>query len=694
TITQQLARNLFPARIGTAITPERKVREWIAAFRIERLHNKREILEAYLNTAPFLYNAVGLEMAARTYFSKPAFQLTIEEGATLVGMLKGPAYYSPVRHPDRARERRDLVLGLMAEQGILTAAVADSLQALPLTLRFQRQPEHESAAPHFTAAVRRVVEEWAETYGYDVTRDGLVVWTTLEPGLQREAEAAVDRQVERLEAVAAVEWSSRGMPSLGSADAYVARAQRTDGFGYFWASHPEVFDAHARESRRYHDLRAEGISEDEALAVLRDDGDFGDSLRTSVARLEAGLVALDPRTGDVRAYVGSRDWNVDQYDHAGVARRQPGSTFKLFVYATALQSGYGPEDTVRDEAVAVDMGGGRVWRPTNSGSSGSGAEVSLNDALAYSRNTVTVRLANEVGIARVAVTARRMGIRSRLDVVPSLALGTSPVTLLEMAGAYGTVANGGRHAEPRLVTRITTADGRLLEEFRSHDTYAIPARDANTLAAMLRGAVERGTGRGLAAFGLRGQYAGKTGTTQLSADGWFIGLHPDLVAAAWVGFNDQRLRFRSSYWGQGGHNALLVVGDFLQRAALPPAAFAAPPEPLPPFEVPTNDSLDLSPYFSEFDYAPAEMDPYETGEPLPDIAPAYGEMGYDPTGGSGGRKPPLPEPTLDGTLAPPPRSDIGDAPPPAPPPVPQGDGPPPPPPPGSLPAGTGGIGGE
>jgi len=652
TITQQLARNLFPARIGTAFTPERKLREMIAATRIERAHTKREILEAYLNTAPFLYNAIGIEMAARTYFSTPTSALTVEEGAMLVAMLKGPAFYSPVRHPDRAVRRRNLVLSQMATVGSLAPAARDSLSRLPLALDFHRQPEHNSTAPHFTAAVRHELEEWAEAYGYDVTRDALVVWTTLDPGIQRDAQAALRRQTERLQAVADVEWAARGMPSFGGADAY-ARRNGPNAFSYYWNTHPRVVASHTRASGRYEQLVAGGMTAEAAVEALAGDAAFNDSLRAVVTRLEAALVALDPRTGAVRAYVGSRDFDLDEYDHAGVARRQPGSAFKPFVYAAALAAGYGPQDRIRDEAVAIDLGGGRIWRPTNSGRI-SGAEMTLANALAYSKNTITVRLANEIGIGRVAVTARRMGIRSPLDVVPSLALGTSPVTLLELVGAYGTLLNEGRHARPRLIARIETADGRVLESFEPDARYAIPGRDARTLTAMLRNAVERGTGTGLRAFSLRGQYAGKTGTTQRNADGWFVGMHPDLVAGAWVGFNDQRVGFRSNYWGQGGHNALLLVGDFFQRVEdrFPPSAFPAAPQPLPPFESPSSsDTLELDRYFAQqetesmADFDPYYADPVPTA-PARDVAPAYEELGYTPYGAHrrGGTDDPAPEP--------------------------------------------------
>lgn len=580
TITQQLARNLFPDEIGRTGTIKRKIREMIAAVKIERAHTKRDILEAYVNTVPFLYNATGVERAAQTYFSKPATQLTVSEGATLVAMLKGPDYYNPVRNPDRARARRNLVLRLMAEQGDLDAAEAERLAGSDLGLNFRHLPGYESLAPHFTAAVRVRMEAWAERNGYNLETDGLVIHTTLDLDMQRVAEQAVREQAERLQAVADVEWSSSGMPSLAGADAYTRYRARVEPFGYFWRTRARVVERHIRRSDDFRSVVESGRSDEEAIAELSRNDAYMDSLRAIATRLEAGFVALEPSTGDVRAWVGSRDFAIDEYDHVAVARRQPGSTFKPFVYAAALQRGYSPLDLITDEAVTINLGGGRTWRATNSGSLGSGAELTLADGLAYSKNTITVQLMDEIGPARVALLAREMGISdSDLDPVPSLALGTSPVTLLEMVSAYGTIANEGLRRVPRLVTRVESASGHVLETFGGQGRQALTRSDARTLVDMMRGVVDRGTGRGIRDWGVAGDVAGKTGTTQANADGWFILMHPSLVAGSWVGFNDQQVAFRSNYWGQGAHNALFVVGHFFReyQSRLPDSRFADPP---------------------------------------------------------------------------------------------------------------------
>ena len=546
TITQQLARNLFPEAIGNAGTAERKVKEALASFTIERDHTKREILEAYLNTVPLLYNAYGVEMGARTYFGTTAKQLTMAQGATLVAMLKGPSGYNPVRQPEAALRRRNLVLRQMAQVGSLPPAELAMALAEPLAVELRPQPGRSSAAPHFTDAVRRQLEAWAAPRGYDIDRDGLVVRTTLDPALQAAAVEAVRERGAQLDATAAAQWRSPPRAALNAA---------------------------LRRTRAYARLRDQ-LDAEAALEAVRADDALVDSVRAVVLRPEVSLVAIDPSSGAVRAYVGSRDYARDEYDHAGVARRQPGSTFKAFVFAGALQRGYGPNDPVDGRDVAIDLGNGAEWRPTGGRSDGT-----LADGLVYSKNAVTARLTQEMGATRVALIARMMGVQSPLEAVPSIGLGTSPVTLLEMTSAYGTIANDGIRRDPLLITSIETPNGAILERFAGPGRQALTQRDARTLLDMMRGVVDRGTGTDLRALGATGDLAGKTGTTQRYVDGWFIGMRPGLVVGSWVGFNDQRLRFRSKATGEGSKTALPVVAAFLRRVQdrLPARRFPDPP---------------------------------------------------------------------------------------------------------------------
>ena len=549
TVTQQLTRNLFPAEIGNVGLLERKTKEVLAARAIEGAHTKREILEAYVNTAPFLYNAHGVEMAARTYFGHPAREMSLAESALLVAMLKGPNRYNPVRYPERARERRDLVLRLMAETGHVDAAAARAAQAEPLGVELRPQPGASSLAPHFTEMVRRRLQAWAEKKGYDLERDGLVVHTALDLGMQREAEAAVAEQVPRV--------AARG-------GARITRA---------------TVDVHLRRTPAYARAVAGGATEPDALAAVRADRALVDSVQAAATRLQTGLVAIDPATGFVRAYVGSRDAVREEYDHAGVAVRQPGSVFKAVVYAAAVQRGYGPPDRVEDRAPEVDMGGGRTWRPTNAGGGASGRTVTIADAFAYSKNTVAAQIGMELGPARLALVARRLGIESELDAVPSLALGTSPVTVLEMTGAYAALANDGRYRTPRFIRRIESSTGRVIQEFGGEGIQAVTRRDARTMVGLMREVVRRGTGRDVRAYGVAGDVGGKTGTTQRNADGWFMLVHPRLVTGVWVGYDDQRVTFGRGKRGYGSRTALPVAAAFHARVqdGLGPALFPEAP---------------------------------------------------------------------------------------------------------------------
>jgi penicillin-binding protein 1A len=572
TITQQLARNFFPEEIGRAPTATRKLKEMITAIKLERRYSKREILETYLNTVSFHYNAFGIEMAARTYFNKPARELTVAEGATLVGLLKGTRLYNPVSNPERARERRNLVLAQMVKYGKLGQPAYDQLTRRPLRLEFVRQDLQPGPAPHFADVVRRWLLGWSEPLGYDLYADGLVVHSAIDVRLQRLASQAVQRRLDALQAVADVEWGRASGKLLSTRmEAYQQARRRTEPFAHFWAAQGELVDAFIRESPEFARRLDAGQSKDDALARLRADATFMATLRERKTRLEAGLVAIDPRSGQVRAWVGSRDFATDSFDHVQQAHRQPGSTFKPFVYGAALEAGIDPQREFRSGPVAIRMPNGSVWKPTDFSES-NGGRSTLEDGLIYSRNTITAQVIQEVGAPAVARFAQRLGVReSKLEAVPSLALGTSAVTLLEMASAYCTIAALGEYHAPVLVTSVTDANGKLFAQFappaQATPERVLQADVAARLIDMLRAAVDRGTGRGIRdSHGIQADVAGKTGTTQNNADGWFVLMHPQLVTGAWVGFNDPRVTLRSDYWGQGAHNALHVVGDFTQRA--------------------------------------------------------------------------------------------------------------------------------
>ncbi|MBI5277077.1 MAG: transglycosylase domain-containing protein [Burkholderiales bacterium] len=497
TITQQLARNLYPEEIGRAPTVTRKLKEAITALKIEAVYSKQEILEVYLNTVPFLYNAFGIEMAARTYFDKTADKLDVLESATLIGMLKGTSYYNPVLNPERAVQRRNTVLAQMARHGKLDAERLDVLSKRPLKLDFERQPEPLGPAPHIAQMLRKWLIDWADRKGYDVYADGLVIRTTLHTRLQKAANSAVSRQVAQLQQLA---------------------------------------------DRR----RQKG--QDRQL-------------------LQAGFLAIDPRNGYIRAWVGSSDFEREQFDHVNQARRQAGSTFKPFVYAAAFEQGFSPDSFFIDQPVSIKEKGGGVWSP-NDPAPPSFQPVTLRDGLVFSRNRITAQLVQRVGAARVAELAQAMGVKySKLDVVPSLALGTSPVTLKEMVAAYGTMANGGRYLEPVLVLRIEDRKGNVLQAFEApKPVQAMSRTQSLKLVDVMRGVVDEGTGAAIRTrYGIDADVAGKTGTTQDTSDGWFLLMHPELVGGAWVGFNDNKVTMGDS-WGQGARSALPIVGDVFQQS--------------------------------------------------------------------------------------------------------------------------------
>ncbi|MDQ2990842.1 MAG: penicillin-binding transpeptidase domain-containing protein, partial [Pseudomonadota bacterium] len=403
---------------------------------------------------------------------------------------------------------------------------------------------------------------------YNLQLDGLVVHTTLDFTLQQAALQAVAREANALQAVADVEWSQPGVNLSSSTGAYTAAHGSVNPFQYFWQSHGALADAFVRESAEYRKAVEGGEAGPVALKRLKSDRNFIAALHAAKSRLEAGFVALDPASAEVKAWVGSRDFQREQFDHVVKAERQPGSTFKPVVYGAALEKGLTPDRPYRDAVMNIKAGDGTMWRPTDmTGTTGN--QMTMRDGLVFSKNTITAQVMQDVGLPGIIKLAKALGInQSKLQSVPSLALGTSPVTLLEMVNAYATIAAQGDYRKPVFVTHITDRDGKIIARFGAvAPQRAMSQASAVTLIDMMRGVINRGTGTAIRSrFGIAADVAGKTGTTQNNADGWFILMHPNLVAGAWVGFNDNRVNMRSAYWGQGGHNAVLLVGDFFKTA--------------------------------------------------------------------------------------------------------------------------------
>jgi penicillin-binding protein 1A len=569
TLSQQLARNLYNKRIGFEQTVGRKLKEMVTAVQLERRYTKAEIIEMYLNTVEYGYNAYGIEAASRQFYGKAPIDLNESESAVMVGMLKGTTLYNPVRNPERARLRRNVVLSQMIKRDLLDPAYLEEHRADSVGAVYLSSAITQSLAPHFAEAVRKQLVRWADQNGLNIYDDGLVAYTTLDSRIQDMAQKAVNAVLPCLEAVADWEWSEEGTDErVWSVEACDYLDQEIEPWSQFWRKNPTLLNNAVKNTDRFRREVGRGESRDDVLARLKSDSAFMDSVKTEKTRLETGFVAMDPQTGFIKAWIGGRQLDTDWYDHVSIAERQPGSTFKPFVYTAAIDNGYSQYMTFVDDSVKIVDDIGNVWSPGNSGDM-TGQPMTLREGLARSKNTITAQLINLIGPSQAAFYARRMGITSPLDEVPSLALGTSDVKLLEMTSAYSAFANGGLLYEPTLIWRIEDRMGNLLYEAQPSPREALSEATAYTMVDMLRAVIRMEGGSGSRMIGQyrMGDYdiAGKTGTTQNAADTWFMLMHPDLVMGSWVGFNDPAYRFRSDWWGQGAHTALHVVGNFMTR---------------------------------------------------------------------------------------------------------------------------------
>jgi len=548
TISQQLAKQLYPRQGGSKLGMIKiKMREMIIASRLEEVYNKQELLALYLNTVPFGENAYGIEVASGRFFSKSASELKAEEAAVLVGLLKANTSYNPRSHPERSRERRDLVLALMAKNESLEKTASDSLAALPLKINYQRQNHRVGSANHFRRMLRAEAEKALagkkrpDSRPWDIDRDGLLIHVSVNSVLQRLAEEAVLEQLPRIQ---------RNL---------------------------------AKRSPRYKRLEASGKNEEEIMEALREPRlmtiyDWKtteavdtlmrpiDSLRHYFTLLNAGLLATDPRNGVVRAWVGGVDYRFVQYDHV-TARRQVGSTIKPVIYATALQGGMLPcEYTPAQQFTIEDF---QNYNPRNPGGNYEGA-YSMRGGLAKSVNTVAVNLAVRSGLQNVVNEIHELGITGKVEAIPSVALGTVEATLPEMNTVFSAFANGGRRPTggTHFLDKITTADGETIVSFiRPKETMRVMSDTvANITTFLMAGVVNSGTGARLrSTYGVSGALAGKTGTTQDQSDGWFVGYNPKLVVSTWVGAEYPAVHFRTLRRGSATATALPVWGTFMRK---------------------------------------------------------------------------------------------------------------------------------
>ncbi len=563
TLSQQLAKNLYPRREYAAFSlPINKLRELIIARDLERVYSKPELIELYFNTMFFGENAYGIEVAAQRYFRHPARELSVEEAALLVGMLKAPSNYNPRQRPEAARSRRNLVLKQMWRYGYLEAGAADSLSALPLAIDYCRQTHHSGLAPYLRERLRGELDAWCtaqrgpDGQPLNLYTDGLKIHLSLHSRLQAAAEAQMQVHLSRLQASFDQHWPASRRP----------RAAR------------ELLPAWIEQSPHYRRWQAAGWSEaaiDSAFRQPKSMRIFSwegpqqvevsplDSLLHRKFLLHAGILALDPANGHVRAWVGGIDHHFFQYDHVN-SRRQTGSVFKPLVFGAALEAGISPCEYIPNQQAEFE--GYQDWEPRNADAL-YGGEYSMQGALIHSVNVASIRMLLKVGIPQVIELAQRLGIGGELPPYPSLALGTGSVSLREIVAAYASFANGGEAVRPQYLLRIEDRAGKILlaQAGPKVPEQVLSERSARLIVEMLRSVVDQGTGRALRTrFGLPYDLAGKTGTTQSQSDGWFVAISPGMVIGAWVGADDPSVHFRSLALGQGARTALPLVGGTLQ----------------------------------------------------------------------------------------------------------------------------------
>ena len=595
TITQQLAKNLFPReRLSKVQLALRKLKEWIIAVKLERAYTKEEIMAMYFNTVPFSDNAYGVKSAAYVYFGKPVDSLSVEEAAVLVGMLKAPSYYNPRTHANISRQRRNVVIDQMYHYKFLTLAQRDSLFRLPIKLNFHSDTQSDGIAPYFREYLRGWMKDWCDNHvkpdgsKYNLYKDGLKIYTTIDSRLQNYAEDAQREHLKEMQKLFFNYWKDKDP----------------------WKDFPTEWKAIYTHDPYYMDMKEDGKSDEEIdkamktprkMKIFTFDGDKDtimssyDSIRYHRMILQNGFLAVDPESGYIRVWVGGVNYKYFQYDHVNInTKRQIGSTFKPFVYTVAVRDkGYSPCFRVPNEPITFEKGDPRFnllqdWTPHNADNK-YGGTLSLKQALANSVNVVTAYLMHEIGPLAVIKLIQTMGIKSDIPIQPSICLGTPDISLFEMVGAYTTYANKGTHVEPIFVTRIEDRNGNVLQDFVANKNEALDEQTTYVMDEMLRNVVLHGTAVRLRyRFKLMNDIFGKTGTTQNYSDGWFIGCTPDLIAGSWVGCDDRYIRFHSMENGQGASTALPIWAKFFQKVYTDSLHFKQEINPAHIFQPPTE----------------------------------------------------------------------------------------------------------
>ena len=590
TITQQLAKNMFRMRTNysTGLLGKLpgvrmlivKSKEWIIATKLEMTHSKKEILTMYANTVDFGSNAFGIKTAAKTYFNCSPKELTAEQAAVLVGMLKATTYYNPIANPKNSLRRRNIVLSNMVRHGDLTRAEYDSISQIDIELKYSVESNYDGTALYFREAAADELRKWCNDNDYDLYTSGLKIYTTIDSRMQKYAEEAAIKQMKQVQRNFNNHWGNQE-PWQDERHNVIPGfiegiAKRQPVYKYLLARFPNNPDSIEYYLNRPHKVK---LFDYEQGTIEREMSTM-DSIRYMVHFMHCSFVAMEPQTGAVKAWVGDIDFKSWKYDKV-TAMRQPGSTFKLFVYTEAMNQGLTPCDKRRDEYFSMkvfDKAQNKevTWAPTNANGYFTGDSIPLKAAFARSINSVAVRLGQEMGITRIAETAHKMGIESPLDETPALALGSSDINLLELANAYSTVANDGKYVKRVLVTRIVDRNGKEVYKAPLNEEQVIPYKSAFLMQQMLMGGTREPGGTSMSLNGYVGNFrdtdwGGKTGTSNNHSDAWFMGVSPKLVVGAWVGGEYRCIHFRTGALGQGSRTALPICGYFLQSVLGDPA---------------------------------------------------------------------------------------------------------------------------
>jgi len=600
TITQQLAKNLFETRkkksqgiikhIPLIRTMVYKCKEWLTALKIEHVYTKQQILTLYLNTVPFGNNSFGIKTASLKIFNKTPDSVNVDEAATLVGMLKATSTYNPINNPKHSLERRNIVLGQMLKYNYISKAAYDEDVQAPIKLNLSYQENEGQGDSYLREAIERWLKKWCRDNDYDLYQDGLKIYTTIDPRLQQYAEQAVADKMKMLQKRFNDLWGKknpwRDLDGNEIVDFVQKNEERLPIYQLLqkkYNNNTALINQYFEKPKRMKVFTWKG-ERDTTFSVV-------DSIKYYARLLNTGMMTIEPSTGEIKDWVGGINFKYFNYDHVNQAKRQAGSTFKPFAYATALDNGYSPCDKFTDQFVSIkymDEGKQQVWEPKNATYKFTGREMSLRWAMGASINSITAQLTEKVGWGKIVEYAHKCGIESPLKSVPSVSLGTNDVSVFEMVRAYSTFLNKGQKIDPILVTKITDQDGNVLAEFSLKSEQVISEETAWLMLYMFRGGMDEPGGTSQALWEYPGlwkknnQIGGKTGTSSGFVDGWYMGITKDLITGIWVGANDRSVHFTSSETGEGSHTALPIFGEFMTKVyADPKTGYTYGPFPKP-----------------------------------------------------------------------------------------------------------------